>query len=78
MLTSLSALKNEDCFKSITIRHEPHSVGDAITRQVAHYSSQVGQVILLAKCTKADKWQTLSIEKHGSNAFNEKTMGTKH
>ena len=35
LLTSLSALKDEDCFKSITIRHEPHSVVDAITRQMA-------------------------------------------
>ena len=78
LLTTLSSLNEEDCLKSVTIRHEQHSVVDAINRQMGHYSYHVGQIVLLAKSIKADKWQTLSIEKHGSKAFNEKMMGGQH
>ena len=78
LLDTLSSLKEEDCQRSITIRHEQHSVVDAINRQLAHYSYHVGQIVLLAKWLKGEQWQSLSIEKNGSNAFNEKMMGGKH
>lgn len=77
LLNTLSALSPDDCSKTVTIRHEPHTVVDAINRQIAHYSYHVGQIVLLAKWIKGDEWQTLSIPKQGSQAFNEKMMGGK-
>ena len=75
LLQTLSTLKPGDLNKTVTIRNEPHSVIDAINRQVAHYSSHIGQIVLLGKWMKAEQWQTLSIPKKGSAAFNEKMMG---
>ena len=78
LLNTLASLTPEDCHKTITIRHEPHHVIDAINRQIGHYSYHVGQIVFLAKWVKGEKWQSLSIPKHGSSAFNEKMMGGKH
>ena len=75
LLQTLSSLLPDDLSKTVTIRNEPHFVIDAINRQLAHYSSHVGQIILLGKWIKGEQWQTLSIPKKGSGAFNEKMMG---
>lgn len=55
----------------ITIRGEKHSVEEAFIRQLAHYASHIGQIIYIAKYFTEDQWQTLSIPKGGSAAFNE-------
>ncbi len=49
---------------------EPHSVMQAINRQVAHYSYHVGQIVYLARQFAGDKWQTLTIPKKKSAEFN--------
>ena len=62
--TFLSALKdiNEDqLLKTITIRNEPHSVIEAIERQMYHYSYHVGQIIYIAKHLKSSDWKSLTI-----------------
>ena len=46
---ALGALTDADLGRTVTIRGEPHSVMQAINRQVAHYSHHVGQIVLLAK-----------------------------
>lgn len=63
LLTTLSALKPSDLGKTVTIRGEPHTVVQAINRQVSHYSAHVGQIVLLAKHYAGPRWQTLSIPK---------------
>lgn len=67
---ALEPLKVEDLTRTVTIRGEPHSVTQAINRQVAHYASHVGQIILLAKHFRAKDWKTLSIPRGKSEAFN--------
>jgi hypothetical protein len=52
------------------IRNEPHSVMQAINRQIAHYASHSGQIVLLAKHFGADHWQTLSVARGRSEEFN--------
>ncbi|HEV7331033.1 MAG TPA: DUF1572 family protein [Flavisolibacter sp.] len=70
-LTALESLQEEDLLKTITIRTQPLLVVDAINRQMAHYSSHVGQIIYLGKWLKADDWHSLSIPKNGSGAYNQ-------
>jgi hypothetical protein len=44
----------------------------AINRQVAHYSTHIGQIVFLAKhltTSKTGKWQSLSIAKGQSAQF---------
>jgi hypothetical protein len=56
----------------VTIRGEPLSVLQAVVRQVAHYAYHVGQIVLLAKHHAGDRWQSLSIPRGASAAFNRK------
>ena len=67
---ALTPLNDEDTIRKITIRTEPHSVMQAINRQVAHYSYHVGQIVFVAKYLAADKWQTLTVPKKKSAEFN--------
>jgi hypothetical protein len=78
LLETISSLTPDDLSKTVTIRSEPLIVIDAINRQVAHYSYHVGQIVFLGKWMKEEQWQTLSIPKKGSAAFNEKMIGKKH
>lgn len=70
-LSALASLQEEDLLKTITIRTQPHVVVDAINRQVAHYCGHVGQIVFLGKWLKGDDWQSLSIPKGGSDAYNK-------
>ncbi|HLK67000.1 MAG TPA: DUF1572 domain-containing protein [Bryobacteraceae bacterium] len=60
---AIGQLSDADLGRTVTIRGEPHSVMQAIQRQVAHYASHVGQIVLLAKHFAHDHWKTLSIPK---------------
>jgi hypothetical protein len=67
---ALDPLSDADLTRTITIRTEPHSVMQAINRQVAHYSYHVGQIVYLARHFAGDKWQTLTVPKKESVEFN--------
>ena len=69
---ALEPLKDADLTRTVTIRTEPHSVMQAINRQVAHYSYHVGQIVYLARHFAAGKWQTLTIPKNKFAEFNAK------
>lgn len=60
-LGAISSLEPEDLDKTVTIRGEPHTVLQAINRQVAHYALHAGQIVLLAKHFAGSRWQTLSL-----------------
>lgn len=74
VLNTIESLKEEDLAKTIFIRSKPHSVVAAINRQLTHYASHVGQIILLGKIIKGKNWQTLSIPRGQSPAFNSKMI----
>ena len=69
---ALEPLSDEDLVRTITIRTEPHSVMQAINRQIAHYSYHVGQIVYVAKHLAGNKWQTLTVPKKKSAEFNTK------
>jgi hypothetical protein len=69
---TLESLSDADLTRTVTIRTEPHSVMQAINRQVAHYSYHVGQIVSLTKHFAADQWQTLTVPKKKSAEFNRK------
>lgn len=74
---ALEALKPEDLMRAVTIRGEPHTVVEAINRQLSHYGQHVGQIIFLAKHLRSADWQTLSIARNKSAGFNAE-MRDKH
>jgi hypothetical protein len=71
LLNTLENLSSEDLSKIIYIRNEGQSVLEAIQRQLAHYSSHVGQILFQAKAIKGNDFKSLSIPKGGSDSFNK-------
>ncbi|MEO7675123.1 MAG: DUF1572 family protein, partial [Pyrinomonadaceae bacterium] len=49
LFNAIEPLTVQDFSKTITIRGEPHSIIEAINRQLTHYAYHVGQIVLLAK-----------------------------
>ncbi|HZD33402.1 MAG TPA: DUF1572 family protein [Candidatus Angelobacter sp.] len=70
LLDTVQSLHPDDLARQITIRSEPHTVMQAITRQIAHHASHVGQIVMLAKHWKGTEWKTLSVPRGQSDAFN--------
>ena len=69
---ALEPLTEADMSRTVTIRTEPHSVMQAINRQMAHYSHHIGQILFLAKhlTVKATgKWDSLSVPRGQSKQF---------
>jgi hypothetical protein len=69
VFATLDALKSEDVMRTVTIRGEPHTVLQAINRQIAHYSGHIGQIIFLAKHLRSNEWKTLSIPRGKSEDY---------
>lgn len=67
---ALDALTDADLNKEIFIRHQGHTVLEAINRQLAHYPYHVGQLVFLGKLVCGDAWQSLSIPRGQSAAYN--------
>ena len=62
-LASLQALTPADLERTITIRGQPHNVVHAILRNYDHTAHHIGQIVMLAKHWRGDRWRTLTIPK---------------
>jgi hypothetical protein len=71
MFDALEPLTDADLARTVTIRTEPHSVMQAINRQMAHYSYHVGQIVYLAKHFAAGtgQWTALTVPRGQSRQF---------
>jgi hypothetical protein len=67
---SLESLTPADLDRTIHIRGEPHSLVQAINRQLTHAAYHVGQIVFLAKHFQAERWESLSIPRGQSEQFN--------
>ena len=75
LFSAVAPLTDADLARRVTIRGEPHSVMQAINRQVAHYPHHVGQILFLAKhltFAKSGHWESLSVPRGKSAEFNAK------
>jgi hypothetical protein len=72
VLGAIESLKPEDVTRTVTIRGEPHTVMQAINRQIAHYAYHTGQIVFLAKHIRSSKSKTLSIARGKSEELNAK------
>ena len=71
---ALEPLTDSDLQRRVTIRGEPHSVMQAINRQIAHYAYHCGQIVFLAKHLKYKDWKSLSVPRNRSAEFNQKVL----
>jgi hypothetical protein len=72
VFSAVEPLAGEDLLRTVTIRREPHTIVEAVNRQLTHYGEHIGQIIFLAKHLKSSAWRTLSVPRGGSAAFNKK------
>jgi hypothetical protein len=70
LFEALELLSEADLVRTVTIRGEPHSVMQAINRQMAHYGLHVGQIVLLARHFAGPRWKSLSVPRNQSMQFN--------
>lgn len=72
VFTALDSI-NEDNFQTtVYIRNMGHTIPEAVNRQMAHYAYHVGQIVFIGRMIKGQDWQSLSIPKGQSAAFNAK------
>jgi len=72
LFDALGSLKESEMTLKVLIRTEPHSVMQAINRQIAHYAYHVGQIVFLAKhltTKKIGKWDSLSVPRRQSKQY---------
>ncbi len=71
LFDAIETLTPQDFSRNVPIRGEPHTIVEAINRQLTHYSYHIGQIVLLAKHFKSADWKTLSVPKNQSAQFNQ-------
>jgi len=72
LFDTLERLGPDDLLKTVLIRAEPHTVVQAIGRQMTHYGYHVGQIVQQARTYRGAAWSSLSIPRRGSQDFNAK------
>jgi hypothetical protein len=70
LFDTLASLRSEQLQQTVLIRAEPHTVVQAVGRQMTHYGYHVGQIVQLARTFRGAAWTSLSIPRGGSKTFN--------
>jgi hypothetical protein len=71
LFSAIDSVKEDELGDIIYIRNEGHTIFEAFQRQLAHYSSHIGQIIYIGKSIRGLEFKSLSIPKGGSDAFNK-------
>jgi Protein of unknown function (DUF1572) len=71
---ALGNLSPDDVLRKVIIRQEPHTVLQAINRQLTHYATHIGQIVFLTKHLKSSTWKTLSVPRGQSEQFNRRMI----
>jgi len=71
VLDALTPLDELDMDKTVYIRNQGHTVAEAINRQLCHYAYHVGQITYLGRMQLGERWESLSIPKGASKAYNK-------
>jgi hypothetical protein len=75
LFRALEPIRENDLFEKVPIRGEPHTVLEAIQRQLTHYAYHVGQIVYVAKHYAGPRWKSLSIPKGKSREFDVAKSG---
>jgi len=70
VFAALDPLTDADLPRSVTIRGEPHSILQAVNRQLAHYAYHVGQIVFLSRHFSSGHWTSLTIPRGQSATVN--------
>lgn len=70
LFEALAPMTDADLARTVTIRTQPLRVHEALHRSLAHASYHVGQIVHIAKQHRGAAWQSLSIPRGASAAYN--------
>ena len=70
LFQALDTLVEEDLGQIIFIRNDGLTIMEAVTRQIAHYSYHVGQIVFASKLHSGNNWESLSIPRNKSVEYN--------
>lgn len=71
---ALAPLTDLDLQRTVVIRAEPHTVFQALTRQLSHYAGHTYQILMLGKHLRGGDWVTLSVPRGQSEEFNRRMI----
>src|SRR5665213_104605 len=74
VFSAIGPLTDADLGRTVMIRSEPHSVMQAINRQIAHYAQHIGQIVFLAKHLAGPNWRALTIPRNKPAEFNRRVL----
>ena len=66
---TVAGLTAGDVERTVYIRAEPHTVVQALNRNLGHLAYHTGQIVLLAKHWAGSEWRTLTIARGQSRQF---------
>jgi hypothetical protein len=72
LFDTLSKLEPGHLGWSVTIRGEVHDVPEALARALAHVGYHTGQIVLISRILRKNDWNTITIARGQSRAFNAK------
>ena len=72
MFAALEPLSAADMTRTVLIRHQPHTVVQAINRQLTHYAYHIGQIVFLAKHIGQENFKSLTVPRGMSEQVNAK------
>lgn len=72
LFQAIEPLEEKDLARIVYIRNDGHTIAEAVNRQLAHYAYHIGQIVYIGRMIKGENWQSLSIAKGDSVAFNAK------
>lgn len=70
LFSALDSINQNNFHTTVYIRNMGHSITEAVNRQLAHYAYHVGQIVYIGRMIKGEWWQSLSIPKGDSKAYN--------
>ena len=70
LFSALDTINKENFSTTIYIRNQGHTIPEAINRQMMHYAYHVGQMVYVGRMIRGNDWQSLSIAKGDSKAYN--------
>lgn len=76
LFDAIASINPDNFNRRVKIRNEEHTIAEAVNRQLAHYANHVGQIVLLGKMIKGDRWVSLSVPKGESEVFNKEKFNT--
>jgi len=76
LFDAIASINSNNFNRLVKIRNEEHTIVEAVNRQLAHYATHVGQIVLLGKMIKGENWVSLSIPKGESKLFNKEKFNT--